>query len=141
MKVRAIGVVVIVVAIALLASAQSGAVDQGQPSSGRPWWTGPGICYNAVETVTLVGTTSTSIPATALTGRRYLEVCNSLENTPNGSPLLKLRVDGTAPVIGPNTAGKVLGVGDCVQYAASNLIVVRGISNDAGTAVSSTECR
>lgn len=115
-------------------------VDQGAAHpAGSPWFTAPATCRSAADTVTSVGITNVNVPATALAGRRWIQVCNSAENA--GSPLVKIRVDGTAPVMGATEPGLVLSVGDCASFALLASVNVRAISDTAATAVSATECR
>lgn len=81
----------------------------------------------------------TQIPGTNAANRRFLTICNSLENS--GTPLVKCREDGVGPLMGTGNVGDVLGVGDCVPYAVSDQQNVRCVTNVQGTYVTTTECR
>ena len=109
--------------------------NQGAPGRQGAWpVTTP--CVTVVETVTSVGTTAVAVPTTAQSARKLILICNSSENT--GSPVLKCRADGTAPVIGTAAAGQALAKGDCVSY--STTVAVRCIADTAATAASASEC-
>ena len=127
--------------------------DQGRPGNQGPWpvkleagldggfsvvSTFPVQCATAGNKNTSVGVTATNTPSTQQTGRKYLEICNSLQNA--GNPTVKCRDDGVAPVMAAGNAGTVLGVGDCVLYAVPTATVVQCISDAAGTNVPTREC-
>lgn len=116
-------------------------VDQGRPGTQGPWPVtvialadgGSGYVFTldrkcavgSPYTSTSVGTSATSVPASPNTGRAYIQVCNSLQNS--GNPLVKCRSDGTDPVMAITNAGDVFGVGDCKNYP------IGGTNPDAGT--------
>lgn len=123
--------------------------DQGTPGNYGSWQvTGSGSgasfpttlqqCTSRSHKITSVGVAASNCPSAQLASRRYIVICNSLENA--GTPLLKIRVDGTDPVMGSGTAGDVLGVGDCVTYPIAASVVPRCIASAAATATSSFEC-
>lgn len=88
---------------------------------------------------TVVGASAVPVPTDQAAVRAYVEICNSLQNT--GTPLLKCRVDGTAPVMAATNAGDVLGIGDCILYAIPASIAPQCISDAVGTNALSYECR
>ena len=127
-------------------------VDQGMPGTYGPWPvtaiintgadggipTTPQRCSVTAHKNTVVGAVAANTPSTQLTGRRYVTICNSIQNT--GNPILKCRVDATAPVAAAGNAGDVLGIGDCIQYAIFDTNVPQCISDAAGTNATSFEC-
>lgn len=97
----------------------------------------PKVCaIGSVEKVTSVGTSAVLIPAAPNAARIYMQVCNSSENP--GTPIVKCRVDGVAPVLGIANAGRVLSVDDCL--ISSSDAGTYCISDTASTAVPSFEC-
>lgn len=88
--------------------------------------------------ITVVGVAAGNTPSAQKANRVYIELCNSLQNSSN--PIVKCRVDGTAPVAAAGNIGDVLGVGDCIRYTISAGIVPQCISDAAGTNVTSFEC-
>lgn len=126
--------------------------NQGKPGTQGPWpvtvvggggGSGggpvtPQICTSTTHKVTSVGTSAASCPSTQLASRRFIVLCNSIENA--ASSLVKVRVDGVAPVIGTATAGDVLDKGDCALYAIAAGTVPSCIANGTGVAVTSYEC-
>lgn len=147
------------VLVGAVAIGQNVTVNQGAPGNYGPWpvtvsggivvdggvtitgtiSTTPALCTTSAHKVTSVSGTAVNCPGTQLTGRRYVWLCNSLENT--GTPIIKIRVDGTSPVIGTGTAGDVLNVGDCITYAVGPSVVPQCISNASGVAVDTYECQ
>lgn len=147
-----------VAVIAFIANAQTQLVNQGKPGTQGPWPVtvtntadGGGavpvyntICKQAdndggvVHKLVSVGVAATNVPATSATGRVYVEICNSLQNT--GNPMIKCRADGTAPVMATGNAGTVLGIGDCVQFAASPYNLPQCIADTASTNATTYEC-
>lgn len=127
-------------------------VDQGMPGNQGPWpvtingmvSTDGGLpvtpqnCTSRANKSTTVTTIAATTPSTQLASRRYLVLCNSLQNT--GSPYVKCRVDGTAPVMAVTNAGDVLGVGDCILYPINATISASCISDSATDYVTSFEC-
>jgi len=128
-------------------------VDQGMPGNYGPWpvtatistsvdggvSVTPQRCTVNAHKNTVVGVAATSTPSTQLAGRRYITICNSLQNA--GNPILKCRVDATAPVAAAGNAGDVLGIGDCIQYAIYDVNVPSCISDAVGTNATSYECQ
>ncbi len=137
--------------------------DQGRPGNQGPWpvlisGTVPGAaavvtgpdggavrvqdvqCSSGAgsQKITSVGVASTTTPATQLTNRMYIELCNSLQNS--GNPIVKCRVDGTPPVAAATNVGDVLGIGDCIRYTVAAGVVPLCISDAAATYVTSFEC-
>ena len=96
-------------------------------------------CNSPTETVVSVGTTATNCPAAQVAGRKYVVICNSIENS--GTPKAKVRIDGTAPVIGITAIGTALGKGDCVTFHVSDGIVPQCIADTASTGVSIIQCK
>lgn len=152
----------VLVAVSIVASAavaQRVTVDQGRPGAYGPWpviggtggvaivgadggvsiSTTPGYCTAIVHTSTAVGVASTNTPAAQQAGRRYITICNSLQNT--STPSVKCRVDGTAPVMAATNAGDVLGVGDCILYPVSATVIPKCIADAAATNVTTFECK
>ncbi len=139
--------------LAGLAMAQT-VVNQGRPGNQGPWPVtgvagGPDGGAVVVQPVQCKGTTSQKItttgvaavntPSSQLAGRIYIEICNSLQNT--GTPLIKCRVDGTAPVMAVGNVGDVLGIGDCIHYDIPAGVVPQCIADAATTYATSFECQ
>ncbi len=105
----------------------------------------PVACSAPVNSATLLNTDGgLPAPATPLSGRRLITVCNSAENT--SGTVVKLRVDGTKPAIGSGAPGDVLLVGSCVSYNLPSLVDggvvnVLAITNTASTYVTTLECK
>jgi len=97
----------------------------------------PPICGNPRLTVTVVGTEAVAVPTTIAAGRRWIDICVSVENT--GSPIVKCRADGVAPVMGATEPGDALMKGECIRYVRPTT-AIRCIANTAGVAVAATEC-
>ncbi len=87
---------------------------------------------------TVVGAAAVSTPAAQTAQRIYVELCNSTQNA--GNPMVKCRVDNTAPVMAAGNAGDVLGIGDCKVYPVPSSNVPQCIADTAGTNVTSFEC-
>lgn len=149
----------VVTVLTFVAHAQTTTVvNQGKPGTQGPWPVtfsfapdGGGaipvysmICKQAdndggtLHKLVTVSGTAVNVPTASATGRVYVEICNSLQNT--GNPSVKCRADGVAPVMAAGNAGTVLGLGDCVQFAASPYNVVQCIADTANTNVTSYEC-
>lgn len=94
-------------------------------------------CLVTASKNTTVGTSSIAVPATPLAARWSIRVCNSPRNT--GSPIITCTSDGTTPTATASSAGDALEVGDCATYLTQN--PVKCISDTAGTAVPSEECK
>lgn len=134
--------------IAAVAYATETTVNQGSPGNRGPWVvassSGTGIavtpqqCTSMAHKVTSVGVAAGNTPSSQLTSRRYIVLCNSLQNT--GTPLVKCRADGVAPVMAAGNAGDVLGVGDCLPYPVAAGTVIQCIADTAATSVTSFEC-
>ncbi len=90
------------------------------------------------QKITTTGLAAVNTPSAQATGRIYIELCNSLQNSSN--PIVKCRVDGTVPVAAAGNLGDVLGVGDCIRYTVNALVVPSCISDAATTYVTSYEC-
>jgi hypothetical protein len=126
--------------------------DQGRPGNQGPWsvqvafdggftgTTAPYACNIASPNkVTNVLAASLATPSSAQAGRKWISVCNSVQNA--ASRVVKCRADGTAPVFAAGNPGDVLGVGDCVTYTIPSTQNVLCISNSgAGTDVQTYEC-
>jgi hypothetical protein len=97
----------------------------------------PATCGTNRHSVVSVGVTATAIPATPLAARAWVDVCVSVENA--GTPVVKCRADGTAPVLGSSQPGDALSVGDCIRYAPPQGTTIQCIASSS-TAVSVTEC-
>lgn len=124
-----------------------GKVDQGQPGNQGPWPvklqgtvfgdagsyipTSPSLCVPAgSQKITNACAASTTTPATPASGRIYINVCNSPQNT--SAALVKCRADGTAVVLAPGNVGDTLTYGDCITYAVSAATGVQCISDGGG---------
>ena len=94
-------------------------------------------CTAVSEKVTTIGTTFARCPTSQLSGRNVTVVCNSAENT--GSPLLKVRVDGNAPVMGASTGGTVLAIGQCASFMLADNAVPLCIASAPGTLATTIE--
>ncbi len=148
----------IIVAVAGVAVGQT-VVNQGRPGTQGPWpvtiggggsvvVVGPDggavlvqnvQCTGASsQKITTVGTSAGNTPSAQAAGRIYIELCNSIQNSSN--PIVKCRVDGSAPVAAAGNVGDVLGVGDCIRYTINAATVPQCISDAAGTNVTSYEC-
>jgi hypothetical protein len=84
-----------------------------------------------------VTTVFSACPASQLRGRTLTVICNSLENA--GSPLLKVRVDGNAPVIGAS-GGTLLAPGQCASFMLQSNIQPLCIADTPGTQITTLEC-
>lgn len=130
-------------------------VNQGTPGKRGPWpvtvvstlpdggtnsgtSVTPQICATMANKITSVGVAAGATPSTQLTARRYIYLCNSLQNT--GTPLVKCRQDGTSPVMAATNAGDVLGIGDCILYPVGSGTAISCIADAAATYVTSFEC-
>jgi len=146
--------VLVLVIVGGIALAQE-MVDQGSPGKQGPWPVSmttllpdggtssgtaitPQICNTMASKITSVGVAAGATPATQLTARRYVTLCNSLQNS--GTPLVKCRSDGTAPVMAATNIGDVMGVGDCILYPAGDGTAISCIADAAATYVTSWEC-
>jgi hypothetical protein len=96
------------------------------------------VCGTPRQTVIAVGASAITVPASALSTRRWVDICVSIEN--ETTPTVKCRVDGSDPVIGVAGAGDPLAKGDCVRYPVTSSQPVRCISNTPATAVTTLEC-
>lgn len=108
-------------------------------ATGIPVSTRPQNCSSPLNKDTDAGTVVVNCPGTQLTNRGFVTLCNSNENT--GSPTVKIRIDGTAPVMGLGNPGDVLAVGSCVSYNITSGIVPQCIASAGGTHVTSLECQ
>jgi hypothetical protein len=89
------------------------------------------------NSATSVGTSSTSVPASALASRQWIALCNSKQNA--STAILKCKHDGAVDGDAGNP-GDVLGWGDCATYLIGDSATVRCIANAASTYVQSYEC-
>jgi hypothetical protein len=128
--------------------------DQGRPGNQGPWpvtvvsggggggtvttTTTPQLCTSAVHKVTAVSGVALACPSTQLAGRRYIVLCNSVENA--AASLIKIRTDGVSPVLGTTNPGDVLDRGDCIIYAVPETTIPTCIANGVNVAVTSYEC-
>jgi len=145
---RWIPLIISVMAMTGYAIAQRTTADQGRPGREGPWFittssssgvsTTPQLCTTNAHKTTSVGVAATTTPAAQLASRRYVTICNSLQNA--GNPTVKCRVDGTPPVMAAGNAGDVLGVGDCILYAIAGGVIPSCIADAAATNVTSYEC-
>jgi hypothetical protein len=134
-------------------------VDQGAPGTQGPWkvtstggavsitfdggfigTTAPYPCNVASPNkVTNVLAASLATPSAAQAGRKWMSVCNSVQNV--ATRIVKCRADNTAPVFALGNPGDVLSVGDCVTYTIASTQNVLCIANTgAGTDVQTYEC-
>jgi len=99
-------------------------------------------CLSIRHTVVSVGTSATAIPVSGQTGRRYIEICVSAENS--GSPKVKCAVDPAAnkPAFGLSEPGDVLQTGalPCVTYPVDSTHLVGCVADTVSTAVTTNEC-
>lgn len=101
--------------------------------------TGGRICTTPRHADTTVGSVQAlNCPTSQLANRRFITLCNSNENT--GSPTVKIRIDGTAPMTGLGNPGDVLATGQCVSYNIGAATVAQCIASASGTHVTSLEC-
>jgi hypothetical protein len=157
---RFLAVVIVSVSLLFVGVAYAQKVDQGAPGKQGAWpvtgttistgsdggvvMTYPGTCAQTaadgglLHKSTAVGTSAVPVPTTSTASRISLEVCNSLQNT--GTPLLKCRADGTAPVMAVTNAGDVLGIGDCRVFNIPASNVLQCIADAASTNALSFEC-
>ena len=103
--------------------------------------TTPAACATPTYSTTSVGTSAVNCPTTQLTGRYSIVICNSLENPGIGSRYIKVRIDGTNPVMGVGQPGDVLGVGDCIPYFVPASVVPKCIASHAATYATGLECK
>ena len=94
-------------------------------------------CTTTASKNTTVSTSSTAVPATKLSGRWMVRVCNSPRNA--GTPIVTCTSDGTTPTTASTSAGESLEVSDCATYTTNSTI--NCISDTASTAVTSEECK
>lgn len=134
-------------------------VDQGKPGTRGPWpVTGTivivsgdgGLAVKPVACLTNpdggpsrnsavdAGTVAVAVPTTPVSGRAWVDLCNSLENA--SSTLIKCRGDGQTPVIGVASPGDVLNTGDCIRYLVASGVTTQCIANANGSWVTSYEC-
>ncbi len=117
--------------------------DQGRPGNQGPWPVTtsssspvlvlPGSCTAISQTVCSVTTAALQVcPAAQLASRRYVMLCNSMENS--AAQRIKIRVDGTQVVLGVGQVGLTLGPGDCAAWPISAAVVPSVRSNAAGGA-------
>lgn len=133
---------------ASLAMGQTNIVNQGKPGQYGAWpvaipgtisaTTVPTTCGTPTQKDVTVGTTAVTCPGTQLTARKIIVFCNSVENV--GNPLIKIRIDGVAPIMGLGNPGHTLSPGDCIQYAIGATVAPQCISDTAGTDLRTTEC-
>lgn len=107
--------------------------------SGSTVYSFPGTCTSSsAHKSTTVGIAAGNTPSAQTASRVYITLCNSLQNT--GTPLVKCRVDGVAPVMAVTNPGDVLGIGDCITYPILAAQVPQCIADTATTYVTSFEC-
>ena len=105
------------------------------------------MCGGAAHKSTTVGTAAVQVPASALSGKRWMYVRVSPES-PVSTAKVKCRMDGANPVMGAGNPGDVMAVGDGALYAFApagssqdpGTPQLRCISDTAGTIVTTTEC-
>lgn len=95
------------------------------------------MCARPVQKRVTVGTTAVVCPTTQLSNRKLLQICNSDDN--GGSNVLKVRIDGVAPISGTG-AGDVYVKGVCVVYYIESGIVPLCVASGASTLVDTIEC-
>lgn len=116
-------------------------VNQGLSRDGGRTWiveTSPSNCWNPTHSVTTTGVAAANCPAAQLANRCLIMMCNSSQNS--GSPLIKIRIDGTNPVMAVGNVGDVLSVGQCITYGALSAVVPKCISDTATTYLTALEC-
>ncbi len=115
-------------------------VDQGAAGASNPWLQTPPTCLSPTHTITSVGLTAAACPASQLAGRRFVILRSSPENT--GTPLIKIRIDGTNPVMGNTNVGDVLRVTDApIIYYIGSGVTPKCISDTSSTALIGLECK
>jgi len=95
-------------------------------------------CSTIAQTTTLIGSSSTTVPASAQTGRIYIELTNSIENSAIDSTLVvKCTADGIAPTQGRGGHGDPAILGQTLHYDAYSTQTVKCIAYllDGGSAV------
>lgn len=128
------------VAFAGVCIAQRVTVDQGFPGSTGPWKVSFAQCFNpAHNTLRITANTPVNCPSSQLANRRFITFCNSPENS--GSPLIKIRIDGTNPTMGTTNVGDALGAGSCVTYQIDTTIQPKCNTDTTNTAVTMLECQ
>jgi hypothetical protein len=100
--------------------------------------TTPQNCSSPVNSDTTCGVAAASAPGSNLFNRRFVTFCNSNENA--ASTLIKIRIDGTNPVMGLGNPGDVLVNGQCVTYNVGSGITVKCIASAAGSHLTGLEC-
>lgn len=116
-------------------------VQQGPSRDGGVMWpveTMPTRCFVPTHASTTTGVVAAACPAAQLAGRCTIMFCNSNQNS--GAPLVKIRIDGSAPVMAAGNVGDVLAVGQCITYAIPAGVTPQCISDTATTYLTSTEC-
>jgi hypothetical protein len=103
--------------------------------------TTPAACGTPTYSTTSVGLAAVNCPGAQLAGRYSIVICNSLENPGLGSRYIKVRVDGTNPVMGTGNPGDVLGVGDCIPYYIPAGVIPKCIASHAATYATGLECK
>jgi len=98
--------------------------------------TGTSTCAAIAQNSGTVGTTA-ALFSTQLTGRRYIEICNSVENSTN--PTLKVLLDAD-PVIGAGGAGYALAVGGCKTFPVDATHVPHLLGSADGVGYEIFEC-
>jgi len=96
-------------------------------------------CPNPTHSVvSLTAGSASLVPAAALSGRVFVQINVTKENT--GSPLVKCRADGIDPVMGAANPGDVYGVGDGYPYPLTSTQTLKCTTDTTGTVLTVLEC-
>lgn len=132
-------------ALALLGASFGGSGGSTAKDSANRAYTVPvtPFCLSYVHTVVSVGNvTEVLVPSSRQPGSRWVQICDSAENT--GSPKVKCYVDPPVnkPRMGLAEIGDVLDVSKhpCEQYLVDQTHPIKCIADTAATATTTDEC-
>lgn len=158
MKLRLAPLLLLLLLIPFAAASDSPVTaNQGAPGKQGPWpvsvtggisisidggvglSTAPVACMSYRETNTTVGASAAIVPATPLTGRAWVRICNSLLNTESAQCICSVNA---VPTFAASSLGDVLAVSDCAFYTVNTLDggAPRCICNGAGVQLPASEC-
>ncbi len=81
------------------------------------------------------------IPTTALSGRRFMEVCSSDRNASTAVITCRLDSDGGIPIAIVNSPGPTFVTGKCKGYAVDALTQLRCVTDTSDAGMTVTECK
>lgn len=97
-------------------------------------------CRNPKYTsTTLTSGAAVACPSTQLASRRFIVICNPSENPSTG--LIKVRIDGTAPVMGAGSPGDVVTNANCVAYAIDATVTPQCNTGTGSMFAATLECQ